>query len=151
MTVEEKGFWVEHLNGKRRVRMTKLYNVWASMRSRCFNEKHHAFARYGARGITVCAEWNDFAAFRAWALSSGYAPGLYLDRENNDEGYAPDNCRWVTSSVSVRNRSQTVLSETLAASIRDATGTHRSIGERFGICREHVRDIKQGKIWRQSV
>jgi hypothetical protein len=146
--VEDKGFWVEGVWPKRRVRMTKLYNVWSSMKSRCSNAKHHAFARYGARGIAVCAEWQAFGTFRAWAIKSGYVAGRYIDRINNDEGYSPSNCRWVSAAGSVRNRRATRLNPDLAAAIRAAAGTSTEVAAELGLCREHVRDIRKGKIWR---
>lgn len=31
--------------------------------------------------------------------------GLELDRENNDGGYTPANCRWATETTQSRNRS----------------------------------------------
>ena len=65
---------------------------------------------YRDRGITVCKEWLDsFAAFESWALTNGYADELTLDREKNDEGYYPSNCRWVTYSRQNRNKRTTVL------------------------------------------
>lgn len=81
-----------------------LYNTWVAMKKRCTNPKHPAFADYGGRGIGVCAEWADFAAFRKWAESNGYTKGLTLDRANNAEGYSPGNCRWVPQEVQNRNK-----------------------------------------------
>ena len=34
----------------------------------------------------------------------GIKKGLQLDRRDNDKGYSPDNCRWVTSAVNNFNR-----------------------------------------------
>lgn len=77
------------------------------MRQRCLNPNDRSFKNYGGRGITVCEEWSkDFGAFQDWANSSGYEPGLLLDREDNDKGYSPDNCRWVTRAVSNVNKRQ---------------------------------------------
>jgi len=69
------------------------------MRSRCADpdNKH-----YGAKGISVCPEWGDFAAFRAWALSAGYDDSLSIDRIDSDEGYSPENCEWVTPAENTR-------------------------------------------------
>lgn len=43
-------------------------------------------------------------SFYYWAMSHGYSEGLTLDRINNDKGYSPDNCRWVTSKEQRRNQ-----------------------------------------------
>lgn len=83
-------------------RTEPLYRVWAAMKNRC---KDTTKPNYGGRGITVCDEWNDsYIVFRTWAESSGYREGLSIDREKNDLGYSPDNCRWTTSTVQSRNR-----------------------------------------------
>lgn len=84
---------------------TKLYGVWSGMKARCFNKNVDAYKDYGGRGIVVCDEWkNDFSAFYHWAIANGYREGLSIDRIDNDKGYAPDNCHWVTSVVQASNR-----------------------------------------------
>lgn len=83
---------------------TRLYEVWAGMKRRCYNPKGKAYRRYGGRGILVCDEWQSFEPFKEWALSSGYGPGLTIDRINNDAGYSPGNCRWATASVQMNNK-----------------------------------------------
>ena len=88
---------------------TPLYNAWCRMRRRCNDEKYDHYDRYGGRGISVCDEWRNYISFRDWALSNGYVEGLELDRINNDGNYEPSNCRWVTRTFQVRNRSNTVF------------------------------------------
>lgn len=84
---------------------TPLYIVWASMNQRCYDKNRDGYKDYGGRGITVCDQWrNDFPAFRDWALSHGYKPGLQVDREKNHLGYTPENCRFVTPKVNANNR-----------------------------------------------
>jgi len=82
----------------------KLYQVWARMRDRCNNPKSDSFDGHGGRGITVCPEWDSYEAFRDWALANGYQEGLSIDREKNDLGYSPGNCRWATPTTQARNR-----------------------------------------------
>ena len=74
---------------------------------RCTNPNSTYFLRYGGRGITVCPEWRTRRNFKEWALSHGYRSDLTIDRIDNDKGYSPDNCRWVTPSQNCNNRSTT--------------------------------------------
>lgn len=85
-------------------RTTKLYSVWGGMRARCSDPGRREYKNYGARGITVCAEWQEFIPFRDWALANGFSPNLQIDRIDNDGSYSPTNCRWVTPSQNLRNR-----------------------------------------------
>lgn len=88
---------------------TRLYGVWESIKGRtaCLRD-----SRYGGRGIKICEEWKaSFAAFRDWALANGYAPGLSIDRIDNNGNYEPGNCRWATRSEQQRNRRNNVIVE----------------------------------------
>ena len=93
--------------GKDRAR---LYVIWTDMLDRCRNPNSPAWRNYGGRGISVCDEWKaDYAAFRSWALRSGYGDGLSIDRIDNGKGYEPANCRWVPRSEQSRNRRTNIL------------------------------------------
>lgn len=88
-----------------------LYNIWRHMKARCYNRFNKDYARYGARGIRVDPLWKtNYEAFSDWAYSNGYIPrATLLDRENNDGGYSPENCRFVTPKESANNTSKNVL------------------------------------------
>lgn len=89
------------------MRHTRIYSVWCAMKERCSNPNNKSYNRYGARGITVDPEWRDsFEAFHMWAVQNGYAENLTIDRIDNDKGYTPDNCRWVTVKEQNRNYSR---------------------------------------------
>jgi hypothetical protein len=69
------------------------------MIDRCERAKNDHYKWYGGRGIRICAAWRkSFAEFRDWALRSGYADNLTIDRRDNDGDYEPSNCRWITKS-----------------------------------------------------
>ena len=83
---------------------THVYRVWSNIISRCNSPISAAYKNYGGRGITVCSEWQDVTVFAKWAQDSGYSEGLEIDRADNNIGYSPENCRWVTRSQNCRNR-----------------------------------------------
>lgn len=86
----------------------RLYGVWLSMKSRCFNESDAGYKLYGGRGIKVCNEWLDYEVFRSWAYNNGYNPlgkrgETTIDRINCDGNYCPTNCRWITQEEQMNN------------------------------------------------
>lgn len=89
----------------------QLYSVWSGIKRRCFNPHEEGYWKYGGRGITVCDEWKyNFPSFYKWAVN-GYAPGLQIERINNDGNYEPSNCRWATPKEQAYNRRNTVYLE----------------------------------------
>lgn len=87
---------------------TRLYRVWESMRKRCRNPNDKSFKNYGARGIRVAPEWEDFDQFFQWSVKHGYADELTIDRINNDGDYSPSNCRWVGYKQQNNNQRNTI-------------------------------------------
>ena len=95
---------------KEGISQTRLYSIWVGMKQRCYNPKSTHYKAYGGRGITICDEWkNNFYAFSEWALSHGYQDppigeeknlrnNLTIDRIDDDKGYSPKNCQWITLS-----------------------------------------------------
>lgn len=76
------------------------------MIDRCSNPQHKYYARYGGRGIRVCARW--LSSFQLFLDDMGERPkGTTIDRINNAGDYEPNNCRWATWDVQSCNKAST--------------------------------------------
>ena len=81
-----------------------LYAVWGNMVQRCTNPKNTKWEDYGGRGISICAEWRyNPSDFITWSIVNGWGDGLTIDRIDNDMGYSPENCRFVTKRLNLSN------------------------------------------------
>lgn len=110
---------------------TPEYRCWQTMRLRCNEPTNPAYKDYGARGITVCARWLESPANFLADMGEKPSPKHELDRRDNDQGYSPENCRWVTRSANDRNRRSNRMI--------DYIGETQALAhwcERFGIARD---------------
>jgi len=121
---------------------TPLQTIWANMKARCLNPKHTKYHRYGGRGIEICSHWLSFIEFIKWAESTGYKNGMSLDRIDNDQGYNPENCQWITKQANSRKKSTTKISFDDAQIIRERL----SQGENeYDLAKEY--SVVHGTIW----
>lgn len=87
-----------------------LYEVWNQMILRCYNPNNKSYKNYGGRGIEVWKDWKEsFITFYEWCMENGYKEGLTLDREENDDFYAPYNCAFKTYAEQNRNRRNNIM------------------------------------------
>lgn len=82
---------------------TVFYSRWRAMLDRCENRHHRGWLNYGGRGIKVCDEWHDFAAFSR-DMRPSFRSDLELDRTDVNGHYEPGNCRWITHAEQQNNR-----------------------------------------------
>jgi hypothetical protein len=122
------------------------------MKQRCYNPKSTAYKSYGARGVYICQQWLDHSgAFIVWALMHGWKPGLTIDRINNDGPYSPENCRFVSRAINVRNSRTTKLKESDVMEIikrLNAGESQTAIAKDYRVNSSLVCNISQKRIWK---
>ena len=128
----------KHHPGTHRDSKSRLYVIYRGMKRRCYDTKSPSYANYGDRNITVCEEWlNSYEVFKEWAVANGYNDSLTIERMDNDKGYCPDNCTWVSRADQNRNQQNTVKinidGETVTCQmLADALGlSHGTIYNRY--------------------
>lgn len=99
---------------------TPEHNSWRGMKERCYNPNQVHYAKYGGRGIRICARWHkDFDAF---LTDVGFkpTPKHSIDRIDNDQHYSCGhceeclnnnwlpNCRWTNQTEQTNNTSSTI-------------------------------------------
>ncbi len=85
-----------------------LYSQWNAMRARCSKPHHRDYRYYGARGISVCLKWREFAGFLE-DMEASWSAGLTIERVNVNGNYEPANVRWATQAEQARNTRRNVL------------------------------------------
>lgn len=96
-------------NGRHYRSGTRLYRRYTQMLQRCYLPTAPNYKWYGGRGITVCKRWRDgddegSTGFECFVKDMGEPPiGTWLEREDNEKGYGPDNCSWSAPKQQMRN------------------------------------------------
>lgn len=89
---------------------TRLHSIWLGIIKRCTYKNNKIYKYYGGRGIKIDPTWeSDFLKFYSWAMNNGYQENLSIDRIDNEKGYSPDNCRWVTKIEQANNKRSNLL------------------------------------------
>ena len=107
---------------------TPEYAIWNQARLRCEDPNNKAYDYYGGRGIRMYPPWvKSFPLFYA-EVGQRPSPKHTLDREKNDKGYEPGNCRWVTRDVQMNNTRRNVV-----ITIGDQSLTVKQWADKMGV------------------
>ena len=141
---------MNHKHGHaKRDAVSRTYRSWKAAMQRCYKTTDQAYARYGGRGIRVCAAWHDFAVFLS--TMGDRPPGASLDRIDVNGHYEPGNTRWANATTQSRNRRSNKLDAVSASQIRwlrhDGGFSAREIAEAFGVSRATINRVLSGEIW----
>lgn len=93
---------IKHGHSKRK-KITKIYISWHNMKQRCTNFNDKGYKDYGYRGITICERWLKFENFNK-DMGESWRPRLTIHRKNNNKGYYPENCVWITTKEQNKNK-----------------------------------------------
>jgi len=130
---------------------TRIYSVWRDIKRRCYDPSVKAYKNYGERGIQVCDEWMNFIVFYKWCLSNGYDGKLEIDRIDNNKNYNPENCRFVTKTINLRNSRATKLNWEKVNEIRsiyiNKKLTQVEIGKIFNVSQVQIGRIVNNQSW----
>lgn len=78
---------------------TYIYDIWRRIQSRCNNPNSDCFVNYGARGVKVCEEWEDFQKFAKW-YEANQVRGWHLDKDIlGGSIYSPETCLFVPMEI----------------------------------------------------
>ena len=83
---------------------TAEYRAWRGMLNRCHNPKAQDWARYGGRGVEVCASWRQSYPQFLKDMGRRPSPAYSVERQENDLGYSASNCAWETIEVQSNNK-----------------------------------------------
>jgi hypothetical protein len=133
---------------------SREYSVWNAMKGRCLNPRDKDYARYGKRGIKVCARWA--LSFEVFMRDMGDRPSPrhQLERRDNDGDYEPGNCFWATPAQQAQNRSSTALCSLSAVLIRymHRRGlSFKRLGPAFGVSDRTASRVCAGCSWRNAL
>lgn len=129
----------------------RLAALWRGMHRRC-----QVRASYSGREI--CSEWTDRESFIDWALENGYQIGMTLDRIDNQRGYSPQNCQWLTkedhgrkSIIDTDSRGSrhgmSKLTESDVRLILESSDTVINLSAQFGVTETTIYKILRGESW----
>lgn len=99
----KKGAIVKNPKTKHNMCKRREYQIWSRMRRCCYHENFCQYKSYGALGITVCSEWDDFRVFvkDMGPLPKGYK-SLFLDGGHIE--FNKRTCIWVKDARGINRK-----------------------------------------------
>ena len=126
---------------------------FSNMKTRCYDKNFKDYKSYGAKGVTVCDEWlNSFDSFVEWSINNGFYIGcnLEIDRKENDKGYSPENCQYITKSENLLKMPCVNMTKEDVFFIRSEEFDISKIKE-YGYKRDIVKNILSGRTFKDLV
>lgn len=126
------------------------YQTWKGMRERCYDPNSTRYYRYGGRGITVCDSWRE--SFTTFYADMGAKPfkGATIERVDNDKGYFPNNCIWLSRKENNRTNSNCKLNVEQVKKIRAEYSTNsriKNLATKYNVTERNIHHIIAKETW----
>ena len=119
-------------------RPTKLYYTWQAIKRRIFKEYDNRYTDYGGRGLDMSPEWAaSFEKFRD-DMGNPPTPKHQIDRTDNERGYWPDNCKWVSQTENSNNKRNNIV-VTLNGVSKTLPDWCRELGLNYDRCSSRIK------------
>lgn len=99
---------------------TKLYKMWAGIKSRCNNPNCVGYKDYGGRGITYDPNWEDFLSFKKdmyikylYAKKQLKIKNISIERINVNGHYCFENCIFIERKNQGKNTRKTLNNQNI--------------------------------------
>jgi len=128
----------------------RLVELSHSMRQRCKPENALRYKYHAGKGVLICNEWrSNKLLFCKWSMENGYDDSKTIDRIDVDEGYGPDNCRWVTMQEQAQNNSSAVLTKEMVVDMREMAKFQScaEVARVYGIAKPTAWQAIRGITW----
>lgn len=90
------------------IKNSRIKHIYYGIIERCYNPQRKDYKFYGGKDVTVCKEWLNYPEeFESWCFNHGYGDNLSIDRIQSDNGYSPENCRWISPEENSRDKKST--------------------------------------------
>lgn len=77
---------------EKRLTYIPLRDTWYTMIGKCTKPHWGIYKYYGAKGFSVCEEWQNRDNFISWAKSQGYRFGMKIGILPGAKVFSPENC-----------------------------------------------------------
>ena len=132
----------------------RFYRIWKGIKNRCYNERSHAYLRYGGRGICMAKRWHRFENFKDDMYPSYLLKAkrfgernISIHRANNDGNYCVNNCEWTTIKIQNSNRPIKKLTKDDIGAIRREYrhGNGKLLSKKHGVSAAVISEIVNHK------
>lgn len=83
---------------------TPFYKIWQTILQRCYDKESSSYKNYGAKGVTVCEEWQNYQNFASWYNNTRriWMEDWVVDKDllfKHNNIYSPTTCCFLPNKI----------------------------------------------------